>query len=472
MLRLTRLSVSRPRLVGMDLPAGVSEEAALKYLSTDIDAELAHILQEAGVPLGLQYRLTQSFKTVRRFQSYEDNRAGIRDALKTDFSLEPNTLEKRAGISAVISAWEACQQFAAKEQELRAEARVLGVARPVTQTDRSAMRAAYEATHGRLEEAHEPSEDYISCKMEELEAHEPAASPLSEVTSRKTAKTQGIQTAVDSSGHVRIVRTKVKGAFPQGTEELRTVLRVECNLWCFLATKYRNRELLRGVDPECWNQYVAFLLSDKVYLMKVPVAGGKGQQAEHVPLRPPWSVLLNFEYELRKEAVKRAVQGNKPLKDTILEVTRDAQLKEQFFTSPIALQQVAPPPRPDPSWGQRRFRQWESDWPESPHKWQRSGKGRGNNKGKGGKGGKGGRDDHKAEGKGAGGAKGKSDHALWSHTPDGRQICFPFNAQGCDGSCGRVHVCRVRGCMQPHPMWQHFQTLAAKAPPAGGSGAN
>ena len=454
----------------MDLPAGVSEEAALKYLSTDIDAELAHILQEAGVPLGLQYRLTQSFRTVRRFQSYEDNRAGIREALKTDFSLEPNTLEKRAGISAVRSAWEACQQFAAKEQELRAEARVLGVARPVTQTDRSAMRAAYEATHGRLEEIHEPSEDYISCKMEELEAHEPSASPLCEVTSRKTAKTHGIQTAVDSSGHVRIVRTKVKGSFPQGTEELRTVLRVECNLWCFLATKYRNREFLRGMDPECWNQYVAFLLSDKVYLMKVPVAGGKGQQAEHVPLRPPWSVLLNFEYELRREAIKRAVQGNKPFKDTIIEVTRDAQLKEQFFTSPIALQQVGPPPRPDPSWGQRRFRQWETDWSEAPSKWHRTGKGRGNSKGKHGKGVKGGRDDNKGESKG--GAKGKSDHALWTHTPDGRQICFPFNAQGCDGSCGRVHVCRVRGCMQPHPMWQHFQTLATKAAPAGATATN
>eukprot|EP00439_Symbiodinium_sp_Y106_P029631 s9822_g3.t1 len=454
----------------MDLPAGVSEEAALKYLSTDIDAELAHILQEAGVPLGLQYRLTQSFRTVRRFQSYEDNRAGIREALKTDFSLEPNTLEKLAGISAVISAWEACQQFAAKEQELRAEARVLGVARPVTQTDRSVMRAAYEATHGKLEEIHEPSEDYISCKMEELEAHEPSASPLSEVTSRKTAKMQGIQTAVDSSGHVRIVRTKVKGSFPQGTEELRTVLRVECNLWCFLATKYRNREFLRGMDPECWNQYVAFLLSDKVYLMKVPVAGGKGQQAEHVPLRPPWSVLLNFEYELRREAIKRAVQGNKPLKDTIIEVTRDAQLKEQFFTSPIALQQVGPPPRPDPSWGQRRFRQWDTDWTETPSKWHRTGKGRGNSKGKHGKGVKGGRDDNKGESKG--GAKGKSDHALWTHTPDGRQICFPFNAQGCDGSCGRVHVCRVRGCMQPHPMWQHFQNLATKAAPAGATATN
>ena len=45
-------------------------------------------------------------------------------SLKTGFCLEANSLERRAAIAAVISAWEACQQFAAKEQELRAEARV------------------------------------------------------------------------------------------------------------------------------------------------------------------------------------------------------------------------------------------------------------------------------------------------------------------------------------------------------------
>ena len=32
---------------------------------------------------------------------------------------------------------------------------------------------------------------------------------------------------------------------------------------------------------------------------------------------------------------------------------------------------------------------------------------------------------------------------LLAETPDGRQICFNFNTvQGCDGKCGRVHVCR------------------------------
>ena len=39
--------------------------------------------------------------------------------------------------------------------ELRAEARMLGVSRPVTQTEKQAMRIAFEAAHGGLEEAFE-----------------------------------------------------------------------------------------------------------------------------------------------------------------------------------------------------------------------------------------------------------------------------------------------------------------------------
>ncbi|CAE7363322.1 unnamed protein product [Symbiodinium sp. CCMP2592] len=81
-----------------------------------------------------------------------------------------------------------------------------------------------------------------------------------------------------------------------------------------------------------------------------------------------------------------------------------------------SITQVAPPPRPDPFWPQRRFRQWDNDWSESPAKWQRTGKGRGHGKGKNGKGGKANRDESKGDGKGLGGGKGKSDHALWTHT--------------------------------------------------------
>ena len=142
---------------------------------------------------------------------------------------------RRLHVSKACSAWEACQQFAVKEQELKAEARVLGVPRPVTQTDRAAVRASYIAAHGNIEDSLEPSDDYLSAKAEELESHEPTASPLNEVTSKRSARTLGIQTSIDAGGQIRIVRNKQKGSLPQGTEELRTTLRIEANMWCFLA---------------------------------------------------------------------------------------------------------------------------------------------------------------------------------------------------------------------------------------------
>ena len=80
------------------------------------------------------------------------------------------------------------------------------------------MRHAFETSHGKLEEQFEPSEDYLAAKMDEVETHEPVASPLSEVTSRKTAKTQGLQTSLDASGQIRVVKSRQKGSLPQGTE--------------------------------------------------------------------------------------------------------------------------------------------------------------------------------------------------------------------------------------------------------------
>ena len=449
----------------MNFPAGITEADALKHLASKVDANLALVLQEAGVPVALQYNLTLQFQTVRRFSAYEDDRAGLRKALEADFALKPDDLEKRAAIASVISAWEAAGQLNLKETELKAEARILGVTKPLTQTDRAAMRHAFEASHGKLEEQFEPSEDYLAAKMDEVETHEPVASPLSEVTSRKTAKTQGLQTSLDASGQIRVVKSRQKGSLPQGTEELRTVLRVEANLWCMLAAQYRNKEFLRGMEPGCWADYVGFLLGEKCYLMKVPTPSGKGQSSEHVSLKPPWSVMIAFEHELRKEAIKRAVTGNRPLADTILEVTKNPQLKEQFFTSPIALQ-------PRFQGGHDNKRAWGSRWTDMPdtwvdrNTWQRTAwKGKKGDKGR--KGFRGKAPDGKAGGADQKGGK-SSENQLLSRTPDGREICFPFNAQGCDGSCGRVHVCRVRGCGQAHAMWQHYQALSAKAgkPPA------
>lgn len=307
------------------------------YIQENLESDLAHILTENGVPLALQYNLGQNFKSVRRFSAIADTRADVRVALRDAYRINEDNLERRAAVAAVVVAWEASKEFAQKDVQLRAEAKLLGVSRPVTQTDRAAMKAAFVAAHGAVEESFEPSDDYLSAKMEEQESHEPTASPLSEVTSKKTCKTMGMQTSIDSSGTLRIVKQKQHGHLPQGTEELRTVLRVEGNMWCYLATKYRNKPMMQNMRPSVWLDFANYLLGEKCYLMKVPTSSS-GSADDRAAVKPPWAIMIIYEHELRKEAVKRAFQDGKPLADTLVEVCKDAQLKEQFFTSPIALQ--------------------------------------------------------------------------------------------------------------------------------------
>ena len=383
--------------------------------------------QEAGAPIPLQYKLGQNFTTVRRFASYEDDRAKVRNALKTDFALDGAAdLPSRAAVAAIISAWESCSQGSRIEGP---EAKVLGVTRPVTQTDRMAMKVSYEKSYGTIEDSVEPLDEYLSTQLEELESHEPCASPLSEVTSRKNARTMGIQTSVDTSGHVRIVKSKQKGSLPQGTEELRQVLKVEGNTRRYLAAKFRNREMLRDMTPRVWKNYSNFLLGERCFLMKIHGGGVKG--VEGAMLRPPWHILLSFEYELRKEAVKKAYHENRPLKDTLAEVVKDPERKERYFmTSPIALQPRILETGWKRTWPGKgkdsKGSTWPSDVPLPNWKWSRK-DGRGKqNKGK--------------TSKGKGDEAGKSNHGLVDRTPDGREISFAFNAQGCDGFCGRAQT--------------------------------
>ena len=425
----------------MDLPAGVTQDQALDYFDKKMTSELLHIFNECGVSVGLQYKLGQHFTTVKKFSTYADTRSDVRAALRADHSLEATGQETRAAVAAVVSAWESCKEFSAKESELKAEARVLGVSRPITQTEHQAMRASFEKTFGAIDEVVEPSADYLSTKMEEVENGEIVASSLSEVTSKKKVKTLGIQTSVDAGGHVRIVKQRNKGSLPQNTEELRTILRVEGNAWVFLGSKYRNKVFFKEMTPSVWLEYSNYLLGEKVYLMQIPSPSGKGK-TDQVALRPPWTVMINYEFELRKEAVKRAFRDSRPLSETLREVQGDAQLKEQFFTSPIALQNRSMPP--PSTW-------YERPNPSQPWKWRKGEKGPGKGKGK-----------DTSKGKDPKGRKGKGNGELASRTPDGRLICFAYSTSGCPGDCGVVHCCQVRGCFGQHPTWKHWQDHFAR----------
>ena len=117
-------------------------------------------------------------------------------------------------------------------------------------------------------------------------------------------------------------------------------LRIDAHLWLFLAVKFTNKAWLQGATPAEWSRYTDYFLGEKVNELKVP----RGDSME--PLRPPWQVILHYEFECRKWAIKQVREKGASLLASLHLAIRDPELKEIHFTSPIALgQRVRDRPR-------------------------------------------------------------------------------------------------------------------------------
>ena len=276
--------------------------------------------------------------------------------------------------------------------------------------------------------------------MEEVETDEPVASPLDEITSTDeiSSSASSMTSAVDAAGRIVVTKTRAKGAMPSGPEQFRMKLRVECNTWIYLSGKFTSKQWLQGMDPPLWQRYCDYFLGSRCNTMETVDA-----QGNKTPLRPPWSLVLGYELECRKHAFEQVREEGAQLGQALIAAIRDSEIKENSFTSPLALMSRA-------GKGKGRFHadDTNSDIPPPPGKRQRGRAGRGRGRGREGEG----------RGRGRGEGRGRSDgQDLVSVTPDGRQICFNYSsAAGCtNASCSRVHCCRVRGCQAEHKTSAH-----------------
>ena len=82
-----------------------------------------------------------------------------------------------------------------------------------------------------------------------------------------------------------------------------------------------------------WQRYADFLLGDKVSNLRIPCLQGDAMQS----VRPPWNVVLHYEYEIRKAAMKAARDHGQQIDEAMAAAVANAELKEVHFTSPLAL---------------------------------------------------------------------------------------------------------------------------------------
>jgi len=412
------------------------------YLAANCDAELAYQMDTCELDLDVQFRLVQAgYNNLRKLAGIDETRALVRTAftevLTFDVAARPND---RLHLSLLTNLWEGAKDQLLRESQLRAESKASRLTPPISLRERNTLKRVFELRQGRKTPDLMPSVAYISEKLEEIELGEPKASRLDEVTCEEDAEVLALAAQISATGQIQVTHKKSKVSLPADPESFRARLHVEANLWLMLAVEFVNKHMFADLAATTWTAWTEYFLGKKVYSLKI--AGTEGSNSQY--LCPPWAIVLSYEYECRKEALRLVREEGKTLNEALLDSMKDAEIRELHFISAVTLA--------------GRKRGAEPELPLPPNKWQRGGKGAGKGKGsransKGGTKGDGNKGKTSIpKGKGKGKSKGK---LMWQ-TPDKKNICFAYSSpDGCPGKCNMVHCCRVKGCAGPHPTYEH-----------------
>eukprot|EP00435_Cladocopium_sp_Y103_P052283 s2541_g16.t1 len=399
----------------MAAPA-LTPEQQKAWLQEHVNADLTYIFEQMGVPLDRQYDLGQHYKSVMLFAVLADNRGEARTALARDLGIDPAAgAANRASLAAVVASWQQAADAADKERTTKAEARSLGLPKPLLQTERHAMRVAIEKVVGPLDEKEEPSPDYLAQKLEEVEAGDLVASALDDVSSVKEDSTSQLQSNLDATGRIRITREKKKLKLPATSEELRSKLRIECHAMLMLAARFKNKVWFQELSMTTFQKYVDYLLGDKIYQLQISKGDGSSQTTW---ANPSWDLMLSFEHRLRKEAYRKASREGLPLATTLKLVMEDASLKETHFVTPLTLEFARRGSSASSGAPSGTYDKWKGATPNANRRPTPKGGQKAGGKGKSRK-----------------GKLGANSNAgfVYSTTPDGRQICYAFNNSTCNG---------------------------------------
>ncbi len=438
-----------------------------------MDSELRHLLEEHHIGVEIIAVISHLHaKTMLTFSKIEADETNVRDWIMNDVGIE------RAGggrgiISTLVAVWEMAKQRVAAEGVLRAEARAEGRTPELPPQTVLNLRKDYQGLVGVLADDEYPSDAYLNMNIAQLECGALRAEVLDEVTSRKMEEDEqngGDEFEVDWSRRgMRLKRHKLHGTLPTTTEELRAKFDLIKHCHALLRLRHGGRQLLHGLRPEMWDNYVRYLLGKDIWGAKVRDASGT------VIAELRWDQLLHFDLVARKWVIKQVNEAGAKLGEALVAVETNTDLVVKYVTTALATANIKRPTASAPASAstalaltqasprttinkrqerrgraKRKVEELQAEVQEltsrnpQPQGAQDKGKGK---KGKGSKG---------------SGAPGSEGNGKWlalarKHrkikTTDGARFCWSFNeGRACRANCPFDHMCAF--CGNPdHPIW-------------------
>ena len=332
----------------------VYDAAATAAHLARIEPDLGYLFDELEIPEHVQANLAaREIRKLGVFSKVEPTEDAFREWLKADLDLNPATsIADRVIVAKLAEAWEAARQRATTTRKLEAEARVSGQTREMLKGTHLALRRACARTHGPVEDRRCPGRAYLEGRLEQLDDGELEAELLSKVTTvaleqESVATNAGAGVDVRKDGLLHVVKGKRTAPLPTGPEQFRAVMKVMALHWEMVHLKGAGRSVLKDYTVRVFERHVDYILGDECLLI--------GEANPAMACGPTWDLLMKYEYEVRRFAIRKVNEGGATLAEAMEMARASVEHRTSYFVTPLAMpsSRVAAPrtlalPAPDP----------------------------------------------------------------------------------------------------------------------------
>ncbi len=306
----------------------ITEEQAAAALATMHDA-LDSLLINNDIPKGVRAVLGHiGVRRLPNLANYESTEDKFREAMANDVGLQATDAPSRILLSNLIECWKSARNRLKTKDDEDAVARAQGRPAPLSSDAFVAMRRAWEAIHGEKTDVGFPSKYYINRRLRQLECGELKPEKLTEVTSVQEGGDEDDDRELDlviTGNAFRATRKHVAVPLPApwDTEAFRNRMHLMKIHWDVAVAQYSDKRAFTGYDRELWTRHVEYLLGEDIF----------GYRA--CGLRLGWDEFLEYEWTIRKAALKRVNRGEATLMVAMTEALTDPNLKQLHFTLPL-----------------------------------------------------------------------------------------------------------------------------------------
>ena len=238
---------------------------------------------------------------------------------------ESKSFAHKRELTKLLKAWKATKIQVETKQKIDAVQRAHGEPVQTLVADWNSMICSFKDKYGsNIHDSRLPAQSYFDGFEERLSDGSMIAEPLTHVVSMleeqkmkaqkpEPARTLGIN--LDSSLTIQ-TRRRYVSAMPSNFEELRTKYKVMTNMWLLAQMRQPGRHMYLDFDKDTFNDFLDELISSKNFLLEKTVAGKQ-------IIVPQWDHCLNYEQELRNEAVKRVRELGLTMKQALWAAYKD-----------------------------------------------------------------------------------------------------------------------------------------------------